>query len=171
MAAGPRCGIVVGVSGPYLRAARLRQPDPTSPALGRVAEALGVPLVTDAGDLRVRGSDVHVRAAEVGRANALPTRMFGFDVDVVLAFTDIGRSSPRRRARVYTDVVRATLAATDVVGAHGVLFEDFDDDSLILRVDGGRLTLNDRWPGWRAWPEVLDVIPAPHRFAPLHMPR
>jgi hypothetical protein len=128
-------------------------------------------LVTDAGDLRVQGSDVHVRAVEVGRANALPTRMFGFDVDVVLAFTDIGRSSQRRRAQVYTDVVRATLAATDVVGAHGVLFEDFDDDSLILRVDGGRLTLNDRWPGWRAWPEVLDVIPAPHRFAPLHMPR
>jgi hypothetical protein len=33
-----------------------------------------------------------------------------------------------------------------------VLFEDFDDGSLILRVDGGRLTLNDRWPGWRAYP-------------------
>jgi hypothetical protein len=107
-------------------------PDPAGLALGRVAEALAAPLVTG-DELSARGGELHVRAVELDFTAAATARMFGFDVEVVLVVTDTGRSNPGGTAGLCTDIVRASLTATDVGGAHGV--------------------------------------PAPHRFAPLHMPR
>jgi len=97
-------------------------------------------------------------------------RTFGFEVDVTLALIDVGQSSSDRMRTVFTDVLRTALVFTGVPGTHAALIEELNDDSLILRIDDGRLTLNERWPGWLVWPEVLSLVPEP-RFAELHLTR
>jgi hypothetical protein len=148
---------------PYLLVARLAWPEPAELAIQRVAEALSEPFAIDEGEASIGSDDVRVRAVEVERSHPGMARILGFDADVVVEF-------PRGGRPVCADVVRTVLRVTAVSGSHGVLFEDFADESVILRVDAGRRTLNERWPGWRAWPEVLGVVPVPFRFAVLGRP-
>lgn len=149
---------------PYLLVARLAWPEPAELAIQRVAEAFSEPFVIDDGEASLSSDDVRVRAVELERSHQGMARTVGFDANVFVEFPQGGRTG-------CADVVRAALRVTAVSGSHGVLFEDFADESVILRVDAGRCTLNEHWPGWRAWPEVLGVVPVPYRFAVLGMPQ
>jgi hypothetical protein len=143
--------------------------------LRRVAVALDVPFDAEpglylapavgCGDLSVHAvvADADARAASV--------RSVGFEVDVTLALTDLGHSSSDRMMRTFRDVLRVVLAFAGVAGMRALLLEEVTDDSLILRIDDGDLTLNDLWPGWLVWPEVLCAIPEPHRYASLTLSR
>jgi hypothetical protein len=140
-------------------------------ALQRVADALGETTSDpDVAPVVYRG-DLAVYAVEADDgARAASTRSLGFAVDVTLAMVDVGQSSSDRMRAVFADVLRAVLAFAGAEGTQAALIEELNDDSLILRIDDGRLTLNERWPGWLVWPEVVSVVPEP-RFAELRLPR
>jgi hypothetical protein len=159
------------VSHEYLFPIALPPHDAAEHVLRRAADALGeaitdpdVAPVVYRGDLAGYAFD----ADAGGRTRS--TRALGFGADAMLALVDVGQSSSDRMRAVFADVLRAVLAFTGVAGTQAVLLEELNDDSLILRIDDGRLTLNERWPGWLVWPEVVSVIPEP-RFAELGFPR
>ena len=154
----------------YLLPIALPSPDDAAVALRRVADALGETVSDpDVAPAVYRGDlTVHAVAADAEGRSA-SSRSLGFAVDVTLVLTDLGQSSSERMRAVFADVLRAVLAFT-VEGTHAALIEELTDDSLILRIDDGDLTLNESWPGWLVWPEVQSVVPAP-RFAELHLTR
>ena len=155
----------------YLFPIALPPHDAAEHVLRRAADALGE-AITDA-DVApvVHRGDLAVYAFEAdagGRATS--TRALGFGADAMLALVDVGQSSSDRMRTVFADVLRAVLAFAGVAGTHAALLEELNDDSLILRIDDGRLTLNELWPGWLVWPDVVSVVPEP-RFAELRLPR
>lgn len=151
----------------YLFPIALPARDDAGHALQRAADALGerisdpdVAPVVYRGDLTVYA----VEADDGGRAAS--RRSLGFGVDVTLVLVDVGQSSDARMRAAFADVLRTVLAFTGVPGTHAAMIEELNDDSLILRIDDGALTLNERWPGWLVWPEVVSLVPA-SRFAEL----
>jgi hypothetical protein len=93
----------------------------------------------------------------------------GFAVNVTIVFTDVSPARPQERALRPILAAVASLAAVD--GARLALFDEVTDDSLVLRLDHGRLALNRLWDGWARWPALLDAVPAPHRLEELRFGR
>jgi hypothetical protein len=153
---------MAAVSHDYLMVATL----PAAVGSDAVRRALGRPIaagVDDWGDddLLVWGEAVE------GEARARAERMFGIEVTASLVLRHLGTDERRAVA----DTVRAAAGLSTLPGAHAVLFEEVDRDGILLRVDDGTTTLNPEWPGWLEWPDLVDVVPPPYRFATLDVTR
>jgi hypothetical protein len=65
-----------------------------------------------------------------------------------------------------------SVAALGRRGVRGLLFGDYgSDESLILELDDGRLTLNESWAGWRGEPDLRSAVPQPYRVSALTFAR
>jgi hypothetical protein len=93
----------------------------------------------------------------------------GFEPGVGLFFVDLTRDVPSGATWIARSVVRAAVSFRHEPSVHGVLLERLTRDGLVLQVSDGEVTVNSRWPGWAAWPDLDDAILARYRSAPLDL--
>jgi hypothetical protein len=122
----------------------------------------GVPRVEHDGLLLfTRG----LTADELGRMRAT----LDFEPGVGLFFVDLTRDIPSGATWIARSIVRAAVSFRHEPSVHGVLLERFSRDGLVLQVSAGEVTVNSRWPGWVAWPDLDDAILARYASAPLEL--
>jgi hypothetical protein len=96
-------------------------------------------------------------------------RHLGFDGNLTLLFTPYGADD------LFAEGQRAMLrsmAALGRRGVRGVLFGDYgSDESLILALNNGRLTLNEAWLGWQGPPDLKSAVPQPYETSSLTFAR
>jgi hypothetical protein len=147
--------------------------DPGKAAVEHVAAVLGVPVSLDVrGKPTFRVDSLVIYSYEPKRADDLEAarQALGFDINLSLVFADYSRGEDTRMIRAVQNVVRSVLSLATVSGLRAVLIEEERrDDLVLLSVDGGQVTLNQGFEGWSVWPEVLAVVPEPHRFESLRI--
>jgi hypothetical protein len=145
----------------------LSLPSPASEqaVMQQVSALLDVPVVPDAeGSPRVEGDGLLVYSLTPDELDKpVGRRMFDLDVDLSLVFVNLVRGDDAKYVRAEQNVLRVVLHFAEVAGARAVLVHDYSPDAIILKVQDGRLIINQDWDGGAAWPEILEVIPLPHR--------
>jgi len=135
---------------------------PSDEAMRIVAEILGSPSTTSTiehGGLRVQADVPELDEQQEIR------RHLGFDGNLTLLFTPYGAED------LFAEGQRAMLRAVAALGRRGVrgmLFGDYgSDESLILQLANGRLTLNESWIGWDGQPDLKAAVPQPYETSSL----
>jgi hypothetical protein len=133
--------------------------DPGAEAVRVAAGVLGAP----AGTTRIEQDGLVVHAVPPDDDDELDTmrRYLGFDANLTLVFALYGRDDQLNRAQV--DMLRCA-AELGRRGVRALLFADYGaDDSVILRIEGGEVTLNEAWTDWRDDdPDVAAAIRQPY---------
>jgi hypothetical protein len=136
--------------------------DPADEAARVVAEAMGAPAVSST--IQHGGLRVYVDVPDDDELRQIRKHL-GIDANLTLLFTPYGPDD------LLTEGQRAMLRSVAALARHGVrgmLFGDYgSDESLILRSDGGGLTLNETWIGWRGPPDLTSAITEPYETATL----
>lgn len=147
--------------------------EPVKAAVEHVAAVLGVPVSLDVrGNPTFRLDSLLIYGFEPKRVDDLAAARtaLGFDINLTLVFADYSRGEDTRMMRAVQNIIRAVLSLATVSGLRAVLIEEERrDDLMLLSIDGGQVTLNKEFEGWSLWPEVLAVMPAPHRFESLRI--
>jgi len=143
--------------------------DPAAEALERIASAWGVPVTREAdGGPRVQSEGLLVYSVDPDEEDkALVRRLFDLDSNLTLVFVDLNHTSTEKMIQGWRNTMKIMLLLAAVKGSRAVYVEDYNPSAIILRFEAGQLTLNQDWDGWERWPEVLEVIPHPHRLEPL----
>jgi len=95
---------------------------------------------------------------------------FGFDINLTLVFADYSRGEDARMIFAVQNVMRSVVSLAAVPGLRAVLLEEERrDDLLMTNIEGGKVTLNREFEGWRQWPEMLADVPEPHHFESLRV--
>jgi hypothetical protein len=131
--------------------------DPAAEAIRLVADVLGAP----SGDSRIewKGLVVYAVPPEDDELDQL-RHYLGFDANLSLMFVPYGGEEQFMRAH---GAMLRCAAALAIRGVRGLLFVDYGADaSVILRMEDGRLTLNEAWEGWRQDPGLLAAVPEPY---------
>ena len=145
--------------------------EPGKTAVEHVAAVLGVPVSLDVrGNPTFRLDSLLIYSFEPKREDdqeAARTAL-GFDINLTLVFADYSRGEDTRMIRAVQNIVRSVLSLATVPGLRAVLIEEERrDDLVLLSIENGQVTLNQQFEGWALWPEVLAVVPEPHRFESL----
>jgi hypothetical protein len=98
----------------------------------------------------------------------LVQELFGLKINVTLVFVESSGGDNGILVQAMQDIMKASVLLAVVDGVRGVPIDDYNSESIILGIQDGRLTLNRDWDGWSLWPEVLSVIPQPHRLESMH---
>lgn len=93
-------------------------------------------------------------------------RHFGFSCDLDMSFEELAATSSDGPHLAMQTMMRLVMTLVDG-GTVGVFLEqEYEPGATILTFADGQATLNAAWSGWTLWPEVLEVVPRPHLFAP-----
>jgi hypothetical protein len=129
---------------------------PADDALAIVAELAGPPV-----DQRIQQAGLMVYPVPP-EADELPMmrRYLGFEPNLSLIFAPYGDDDQLAEAQ-RTMLRSAALLARR--GVRGLLFDDYGPaESLILKLENGRLTLNESWLGWQGPPHLMSAVPEPY---------
>jgi hypothetical protein len=136
--------------------------DPADAAMRILAEVLGAPATTST--LEHQGLRVVADVPEPDEQEEI-RKYLGFDGNLTLLFTPYGADD------LFAEGQRAMLRSMAALGRRGVrglLFGDYgSDESLILALDNGRLTLNESWTGWHGPPDLKAAVPQPYETSSL----
>jgi len=147
--------------------------NPGKTTVEHVAAVLGAPVSMDVkGKPTFRLDSLLVYSFEPKREDdrVSARAALGFDINLTLVFADYSRGEDTRMIRAVQNVVRSVLALAAVPGLRAMLIEEERrDDLVLLRISDSLVTLNQAFEGWSLWPEVLAVVPEPHRFESLHI--
>ena len=138
----------------------------TEGILHDVAQLLGASVANDEdGSRNVHRDGLLVYVVEPDEEDSRTIRqLFGLNNTLTLILTDLSQGDNDMMTRVQRNIIRLTLMLAHTDGSHGVLAEDLNPYDLVLEFHDGEVTLNQDWEGWKTWPEVLDVVPAPQRM-------
>jgi hypothetical protein len=146
--------------------------DPEVEAIDQVAAVLGSPVVRSPdGSPRVHTDGQLVYAVEPDEQDRSLTReSFGFENNLTLVFVDLSHGDSNMMIRASQNQMKVAYDLAAVSGFRGVLIADYSDETFLASVEDGQVTLNqDYWEAWVAAPEVLAVLPQPHRMESLHL--
>ena len=140
--------------------------DPADEAMRIVTESLKAPATSST--IERDGLRVYADVPEADEQVEI-RRHLGFDGNLTLLFTPYGPDD------VFAEGQRAMLRSVAALGRRGVrglLFGDYgSDESLILSVGDGRLTLNESWSGWQGQPDLKAAVPRPYETSTLTFAR
>lgn len=147
--------------------------DPVKSTVEHVAAVLGASVSLDVkGKPTFRSDSLVIYSFEPKREDDLDSARtaLGFDINLTLVFADYSRGENTRMIRAVQNVIRSVLSLATVPGLRAVLIEEERrDDLILLSIDHGQATLNNKFEGWSLWPEVLDIVPEPRHFESLHI--
>jgi len=147
--------------------------DPGRATVEHVAAVLGATVsINLQGNPTFRSDSLLVHSYEPKREDdrAAARSAFGFDINLTLVFADYSRGEDARMIFAVQNVMRSVVSLAAVPGLRAVLLEEERrDDLLMTNVEGGKLTLNREFEGWRVWPEMLADVPEPHHFESLRV--
>lgn len=143
-------------------------PNPLDDALNQAARVLGGTVSMQPDEVgTVVGSGLQVTAvAADDEDREMSQRYFGFSCDVDMSIEELGTASPDGPHLAMQAMMRLvmTLVGGGTVGVF--LEQEYEPSATILTFARGQASLNEAWSGWTLWPEVLEVVPQPHLFAP-----
>jgi hypothetical protein len=147
--------------------------EPAKATVEHVAEVLGAPVSVDVkGKPTFRLDSLLVYSFEPKREDDRETARaaLGFDINLTLVFADYSRGEDTRMVRAVQNLIRSVISLAAVPGLRAVLIEEERrDDLILLSINDGQVTLNSTFEGWSLWPEMLAVVPEPHRFDALQI--
>jgi hypothetical protein len=147
--------------------------DPGPAAVEHVAAVLDATVSVDVkGKPTFRADSLLVFSFEPKREDdrELARAALGFDINLTLVFADYSRGEDTRMIRAVQNMIRSVLSLAAVPGLRAVLIEEERrDDLVLLKIDDGQVTLNNKFEGWTLWPEVLAIVPEPHIFEDLRI--
>jgi hypothetical protein len=147
--------------------------DPGPAAVEHVAGVLDATVSVDVkGKPTFRTDSLLVFSFEPKREDdrELARAALGFDINLTLVFADYSRGEDTRMIRAVQNMIRSVLSLAAVPGLRAVLIEEERrDDLVLLSIEDGQVTLNNKFEGWALWPEVLAIVPEPHIFEDLRI--